>query len=162
MFLVCSHRARLAGLLAAALAIAAGRSAVASETLPGPYPATVERVVDGDTLAVRVTIWLGQELSVLVRIRGIDAPEMRGRCRRERELAREAADHLTALTGGGPVRLTNIAGGKYHGRVVADVAGAGSSDLARAMLAPGLARRYDGGSRSGWCDKDETAATAAR
>jgi endonuclease YncB( thermonuclease family) len=46
--------------------------APAAERLSGPYSAAVERVVDGDTLAVRVRVWLGHELAVLVRVRGID------------------------------------------------------------------------------------------
>jgi micrococcal nuclease len=156
-------RSRSAGPLSLALALAPAPAAWPAETLSGPYRAEVERVVDGDTLAVRVAVWLGQELRVLVRIRGIDAPEMRARCPRERELAREAAEHLTGLVGGGPVDLTNIAGGKYYGRVVADASSAGSGDLAAAMVAPGLARRYEGGARAGWCDgEEETASTAGR
>ena len=134
----------------------------AAETLAGPYRAEVERVVDGDTLAVRVAVWLGQELAVLVRIRGIDAPERRARCPRERELAEAAAAHMAALVGDEPVALTEIAGGKFHGRVVADVAGADSGDLAGAQLAAGLARPYDGGRRESWCEAGEAAATAAR
>ena len=63
----------------------------AAERLAGPYPAEVERIVDGDTLAVRVAIWLEQDLNVLVRIRGIDAPELRGRCDDETDRGREAA-----------------------------------------------------------------------
>ena len=42
--------------------------------LEGPVPAFVERVVDGDTLVVRARIWLGQELRIMVRVAGIDAP----------------------------------------------------------------------------------------
>jgi micrococcal nuclease len=163
MFLVCSCRAVLAALAAiGAAALVAADSDVAAETLPGPYRAEVERVVDGDTLAVRVAVWLGLEVSVRIRIRGIDAPELRARCPQEREMAEAAAAHLAALVGEGPVALTNIAGGKFYGRVIADVASAEARDLAEAMLAPGLARPYDGGRREGWCDGEAPAATAAR
>ena len=51
-----------------------------AETLTGPVAAIVERVVDGDTLAVRARVWLGQDIHVLVRIRGIDAPELKANC----------------------------------------------------------------------------------
>lgn len=157
----------LAGFRATSLAIVAHAAlapiaAASAETLAGPYRAEVERVVDGDTLAVRVAVWLGLEVSVRVRIRGIDAPELRARCPQERELAEAAAAHLAALVGEGPVALTNIAGGKFYGRVIADVASAAARDLAEAMLAPGLARPYDGGRRDGWCDGEAPAATAAR
>jgi micrococcal nuclease len=158
MFLV---RSRSAAFVCAAL-VAAAPAAHAAETLPGPYRATVERVVDGDTLAVRVAVWLGLEVRVSVRIRGIDAPELRARCPAERALAEAAAEHLAALVGGGPVKLTNIAGGKYHGRVIADVATAKVGDFAAAQLAAGLARTYEGGRREGWCEEAGRAATAAR
>jgi micrococcal nuclease len=107
-------------------------------------------------------VWLGLEVRVSVRLRGIDAPELRARCPEERELAEAAAAHLAALVGDGPVALTNVAGGKFYGRVIADVASDDERDLAEAMLAPGLARPYDGGRRQGWCDGDAPAATAAR
>ena len=59
---------------AALLPLSGSMPSHAGQTLAGPYTATVERVIDGDTLAVRVSMWIGQELRVLVRIRGVDAP----------------------------------------------------------------------------------------
>jgi len=50
------------------------------------------------------------------------------------------------------VRLTNIANGKYAGRVLADVETDDGTDVAAYMLATGLARPYDGSARAGWCD----------
>src|SRR5687767_1843559 len=47
---------------ASAFALASVERSTAAEILPGPYAGAVERVVDGDTLAVRVNVWLGQEL----------------------------------------------------------------------------------------------------
>jgi endonuclease YncB( thermonuclease family) len=140
--------------LTAALWAAACMPAAIAGTLPlpGPYAADVERVVDGDTLGVRVTIWLGQELNVLVRIRGIDAPEMRGRCNSEKERARDAAAALQGLVSGGTVVLTGIEGDKFFGRVVADVATSAGVDIATALIAGGHARAYDGGARGSWCD----------
>jgi endonuclease YncB( thermonuclease family) len=60
--------------------------------LPGPIPAEVLEVVDGDTLTVRALIWLGQVVETNVRVDGIDTPEIRARCDRERKLAAEAAN----------------------------------------------------------------------
>ncbi len=125
--------------------------AIAGQTLAGPYAARVERVVDGDTLAVRVPVWIGQELSVLVRIRGIDAPEGSGRCAAERRLAKRAGAYLAAMVAGGPVRLTRISGGKYFGRVIADVTTAEGNDVARQLLSRKLVRPYRGKTRTGWC-----------
>ena len=132
-------------------AICATGVAAAVERLAGPYPAEVERVVDGDTLAVRVPIWLQQDLNVLVRIRGIDAPELRGRCDDEKVRAREATVALEELVSGGQVALTAIEGDKYFGRVIADVATSAGEDVGPALIAGGYVRAYDGGKRGSWC-----------
>ncbi len=124
----------------------------ASQTLAGPYVAAVERVVDGDTIRARVMIWLGQDLSILVRIRGIDAPELRGRCEGEKASARDAAAALERLVSQGTIVLTQIEGGKYFGRVVADVATSQGLDVAATLVAGGYARAYGGGARGDWCE----------
>jgi endonuclease YncB( thermonuclease family) len=138
---------------AAALLFASAGEVEAAELLPGPYEAAVERVVDGDTLAVRVTVWLGQELSVLVRVRGVDAPELRSRCADERMRAVNAAAALSQVVGERPVMLRRVEGDKYFGRVVADVSTSAGRDLGDALLAGGFARAYAGGARRPWCEK---------
>lgn len=143
-------KAWLVGLAAAALTAVA---APAGEVLPGPVPARVVRVVDGDTVIVRARIWLGQEVEIRVRLRGIDAPEANGRCARERELARRAANFVRRRIDGGAVRLTHIEYGKYAGRVVARLLTQDGEDIAAALLAAGLARTYDGRRRASWCDR---------
>lgn len=153
-----------------ALLLGSGWGALAAEVLSGPYPGKVERVVDGDTLAVRVTVWLQQDLSVLVRVRGIDAPEMRGKCAAEKLRARQAAAALGKLVAGGTVVLTKIEGDKYFGRVLADVVTPEGQDIGDALLAGGVARHYDGDARQGWCaigagdpaDPEELAQAEAR
>jgi endonuclease YncB( thermonuclease family) len=115
--------------IAPALLVGQTMAACAAETLSGPFAAAVEEVVDGDTLRARVSIWLGQELRVLVRIRGIDAPEMRGRCDREKERARDATAALRRLVAPGAVVLTQVEGDKYFGRVLADVATPDAADV---------------------------------
>lgn len=130
-----------------------------AQSLPGPVPADVEEVVDGDTLKVRARVWIGQEILVAVRLRGIDAPEMRARCDTEREMAEAARDGLSRLIGGEAVILTSVDGGKYFGRVVADIATAQGQDAASELLRKGLVRPYAGGRREGWC---AGAATASR
>ena len=135
----------------------AGLSSQAGERLAGPMPAQVTAVVDGDTLEVRARIWLGQEIATRVRLAGIDAPEARSECPRERELAAAAwaflADRLVPAERGGPahVRLHDIENGKYAGRVLARVETPSGQDLAEALLAAGLVRAYDGGTHAPWC-----------
>ena len=50
-------------------------TAQARETV-GPYHAELIRVVDGDTVKVRVKTWIDHEVIASVRIKGIDAPEL--------------------------------------------------------------------------------------
>ncbi len=137
-----------AGFVTAALFAAA---AVAGEVLPGPVPARLVRVVDGDTVIVRARIWLGQEVEISVRLDGIDAPELQSRCSRERELAKRAGDFVRARLGGGAVQLSAIQYGKYAGRVVARLATEDGEDISRALLAAGLAKSYEGVRRKSWC-----------
>lgn len=127
-------------------------AAVARDPFEGPVLAVVDRVIDGDTIAVSARIWIDQSLNVLVRVRGIDAPEMRGRCDAERELARRATAYVRAALVSGQVKLTNISGGKYYGRILADVTTVEGKSLATALLAEGLARPYRGRKRGSWCE----------
>jgi endonuclease YncB( thermonuclease family) len=122
------------------------------ETLPGPIPAEVLRVVDGDTLEVEAHIWLGQGVQVSVRLRGVDAPEFKGRCEAERVAALKARARLSELTSGGDVRLADIGYDKFGGRVLARVIDATGRDLGQQLIADGVARAYDGRARRTWCD----------
>ena len=140
-----------AALVAVVVCLASALPARA-ETLPGPVAADVIRVVDGDTLALRARIWIGIDIVVSARIRGIDAPELRGRCEAEKAAAEAARAHLEALVGASGVRLLRIENDKYAGRVVADVVTDDGTALGPAMLAAGLARPYDGSTRAPWCD----------
>ncbi|MEQ9174413.1 MAG: thermonuclease family protein [Alphaproteobacteria bacterium] len=132
-----------------------------STTLPdsvaGPVAAEVVRVVDGDTVAVRARVWVGLTADSLVRLDGVDTPELRGKCDQERALAEQARDFLTALIGDGQVLLHGVASGKFAGRVVARMETA-NGDAGTALMAAGLARAYDGGARGGWCDSLVSAA----
>lgn len=120
------------------------------EALPGPYRATVVRVIDGDTIEADVAVWVGLTQRVAVRVDGVDAPELRAQCPEERRLAERARAMVEGLTAGGTVTLTEVRRGKYAGRVVARVTVDGRS-LDEALIAAGLGRPYDGGKREGWC-----------
>ena len=137
--------------VATCVALLASDGAGASEVLRGPYRGEVVRVVDGDTVAVRVSVWLQEEVSVLVRLRGVDAPELHGRCSDETARAVAAREALRRALGDGRVVLSRIEGDKYYGRVLADVATLAGSDAARQLLAGGFARPYAGGKRQPWC-----------
>jgi len=125
--------------------------AAAAGIVAGPVEVEVVRVIDGDTFVAAARIWPGHVVTVSVRVRGIDAPEMRSRCKAEKAAARRARAALARLLGDGPARISNIGGGKYHGRVLADVETAQGRDVAPAMLHLGLARAYDGKRRQPMC-----------
>jgi endonuclease YncB( thermonuclease family) len=91
------------------------------------------------------------EVTTRVRLRNIDAPEMSARCDAERVKAVAARDALAKILGEGAVGVSRIGQDKYGGRVDADVSTSRTPDVSAAMLDRGLARRYSGGRREGWC-----------
>lgn len=125
-----------------------------AETLPGPIPADVVRVIDGDTVKVRAHIWVNQSVEVSVRLAGVDTPEIgRPACRAERIKADAARDAVAALVGD-ELFLTNVKLGKYAGRVVANIGTIDGTDLGEYLLATGQAVRD--GERDPWCDAPST------
>ena len=86
------------------------------------HPVDVIRTIDGDTFEARVHLWPGLDLTTRVRLRGIDAPELKASCPQELQMAEAASDALRGLLGEGEVTIFNIGPDKYNGRVVADVA----------------------------------------
>lgn len=129
-----------------------GYEATAREQVAGPVPAEVLDVIDGDTLAVRARVWIGQTIETRVRINDLDTPEIRGKCSREKEMAVRARSLIKRLIGTAPVVLRDIENDKYGGRVLARVESADGVDLARALIEAGLGRNYSGGSRQPWCE----------
>lgn len=113
-------------------------------------PVDVVRTIDGDTFLARVRQHNGRDLVVRVRLRGIDAPEMKASCQEELDKAEAAARALRDLLGQGGVTITNLGPDKY-GRVLADVATSRTDNVSAALLAGGYARSYNGGHRDGWC-----------
>ena len=118
----------------------------------GRYAAEIVRVIDGDTFEARVQVWPNMALTTRVRLRGIDAPELKARCADERVRADAALEGLRALLAEADVTVAAIGPDKYFGRVVADVATRNTPSVSAALLEKGLARRYSGGHRDGWCD----------
>ena len=153
------HARAAARALVVALAFALGLAAAAAkagDAIPGPVPAEVVKVVDGDTLKVKARIWLGQVVETDVRIARIDAPEsLRPRCERERALGEEARARLAQLVAGGDVTLRDVQNDKYGGRVRAEVETVWGENVADLMLTSGLARTYGGEERHGWCGESQ-------
>jgi endonuclease YncB( thermonuclease family) len=113
--------------------------------------ADVIRTIDGDTFEARVHLAPGRDVTTRVRLRGIDAPELKAACPEELRLAEAATDALRSLLRQGGVAIYNIGPDKYQGRVVADVATKSTSNASAALLSAGHVRAYNGGHRTGWC-----------
>jgi len=115
------------------------------------YAVDAVRTIDGDTFEARVHLPPDLNLTTRVRLRGIDAPELKASCQQELQMAESATNALRALLGEGGVRIFNIGPDKYAGRVVADAATRRTGNVSVAMLAAGYVRSYGGGHSLGWC-----------
>jgi micrococcal nuclease len=144
-------RFRLAGLLLVPALLAYAWPALAGAPVSGPVAARLVEITDGDSFKAVAAVWPGMEINVTVRLRGLDAPELRGKCFRERRLAKRARHRLAQLLDAGEIRLVNVSGGKYYGRVLADVVLADGRDISAMMLESGFAVPYAGGKRRRWC-----------
>jgi micrococcal nuclease len=125
----------------------------AEPNLPDSYPATVISVLDGDTVKVKVQIWVGLYQEVKVRVRGIDTPEIHSKnCPSEKQLGLKAKTLVqTLLPEGSTISLSHVGPDKYHGRVVATLRTTSGEDLEQRLRKEGLAVPYDGGKKKNWC-----------
>lgn len=89
---------------------------------------------------------------IAVRLLGIDTPEIKGQCEREKQLARQARDLARSiLSNAKEVHLVQASrGDKYFrllGRLVAD-----GRDVGDGLVAANLAVPYDGNTKTAkWC-----------
>lgn len=111
----------------------------------------VTSIYDADTFRVNISNWpeiIGKR--VPVRVLGVDAPEIRGKCEAEKIAARKAKQFtVAALRNASKIELRNIQRGKYF-RILADVYMDGRN-LATELINSGHGRPYKGGKREGWC-----------
>lgn len=112
----------------------------------------VNSVYDGDTF--RADLKSGHPIisnNIRIRLSGIDTPEIKGKCWREKQLAIKARDHLNKiLKSGRKIVLKNVRRGKYF-RLVADVIVDGK-DINKVMISEGLAYSYYKGRKNSWCE----------
>ena len=108
-------------------------------------------VYDGDTVKVNIPNWPSEIMPISVRVRGIDTPEIRGKCEKEKAQAKQARDFLQAmLENAKTIHLKAVEKGKYF-RLIADVY-ADEKNVAELLILNGMARKYDGGKRLPWCE----------
>ncbi len=146
------HRFLIVIILALAfLWTSASDASLRQDVIKGPVQGHVIQITDGDTFTVRLRIWIGQDMETHVRLAGIDAPEIHGKCEKERKLAKAAHSELERLLQKGEVVLTDIRLEKYAGRVLASAATPDGIRISEHLIGKGLARPYNGGKRDGWC-----------
>jgi endonuclease YncB( thermonuclease family) len=144
-------RSRLAASALLLCSLATASPTLAADRMPGPLTGVVTQVFDGDTIEVRIAVWLDQEIVTRVRIEGIDTPEKRGKCQREKDMAEQARQMTESLVAEPIVILRDIQHDKYGGRVRARVSTLDGQDLGQRLIEAGLARPYRGEVRQPWC-----------
>lgn len=120
------------------------------DTVEFTFPIKSGRVIkcyDADTITIASK--LPYDASPLyrlsVRLNGIDAPEIKGKCAEEKEVAKEARDFVSNLVLNKMIRLENVESEKY-GRILADVY-LGDVHLNELLLKERYAVKYDGGTK---------------
>jgi len=103
-------------------------------------PLRVNCVVDGDTA------WVDGEK---IRLSGIDAPEIEGRCSAERALAQRAKHRLSELLSSQPFSVARSGADRY-GRTLATLYLRDGGDVRVVMVRENLARPWTG-RRMPWC-----------
>lgn len=117
-------------------------------------PVMVTRIVDGDTFKATVLLADGIEvMSVSVRLRNVDTPELHGQCDSEIARAEQAKQRLSELIPvGSVIEISNVKNDKYPGRIDANVFDENNRDVGLILIKEGLGRSYSGGKRQSWCD----------
>ena len=108
---------------------------------------------DGDTIRFNLPGYppiAGKDIRV--RVNGIDTPEIKGKCKKEKYEAQQARDMVTdILKGAEKITLKNMKRGKYF-RIAADVIVDGEN-IADVLIEAGMAIKYNGGKKTyKWCD----------
>jgi endonuclease YncB( thermonuclease family) len=117
-------------------------------------PARVGHILDGDTFSASVNLDADTTVSVRVRLRNVDTPEMNGECEYERSRAIAARDRLAEIIPvGSMVELSNAKDDKYLGRIDANVADSRGRDVGEILIREKYGRKYNGGKRKPWCRK---------
>lgn len=117
-------------------------------------PVNVKYIIDGDTFVGDVLLADGiQVISVSIRIRNVDTPEIHGNCESEIRRAEYAKQRLSELLPvGSTVEIDNIKNDKYAGRIDANVYDFAHRDIGRVLVNEKVGRAYSGGKRQSWCE----------
>tara|TARA_Y100000114_G_scaffold155992_1_gene181648 strand:+ start:442 stop:837 length:396 start_codon:yes stop_codon:yes gene_type:complete len=119
------------------------------------YRATLDRVVDGDTLDADLQLGFSVVLhKQRIRLAGIDTPESRTRNLEEKALGLKAKDRLVELCTG-TFKVKSLGKGKY-GRILGIPYTADGEDICQKLIQEGHAVEYWGGTKKAKVRKDGT------
>jgi len=108
-------------------------------------------VYDGDTIRVNIDSFpdiIGK--NIRIRLKGIDTPEIKGKCQKEIDLAIMARDYLkTTINKSNQIELRNIKRGKYF-RIVGDLY-LDNTNISELMIKRKLGYKYLGGRKRNFC-----------
>ncbi len=112
---------------------------------------SIVAVYDGDTFRVNIANWpaiIGTNTSI--RVKGVDTPEIRTHCQKEKTLAYQAKEFTqNTLLNANRIELRHIERGKYF-RILAEVYVDGEN-LAELLINQDLGVSYEGKKRQDWC-----------
>ena len=109
-------------------------------------PVYVVKVYDGDTITIIYENESDKKVyKASVRFRDIDAPEMRTKNKKEKEIALRAKDEVVKLIYNKYINLENIAYDKY-GRILADIY-VKNINISEYLIKKRLGVKYDGGKK---------------
>ena len=117
-------------------------------------PVRVTYIVDGDTFVGDILLADKTEvMSVKVRLRNVDTPELHGDCESEIKRAEYAKQRLGELIPvGSTVEIKNVKNDKYAGRIDANVYDSANRDVGQVLIKEKVGRAYNGGKRKSWCE----------
>jgi micrococcal nuclease len=122
---------------------------------PFIYNATLERIVDGDTIDVTLDLGFNVKLhNQRCRLAGIDTPESRTTNLEEKALGLKAKERLKELCIGS-FKIQSLGTGKY-GRILAIPYTEDNQDVCQMLVSEGHAVEYWGGTKTGKIKDDGT------
>lgn len=117
------------------------------KAVPFVYNFKVERVIDGDTIVVKIDLGFSIWVKKTLRLNGVDTPEIRTSDPTEKQAGQKAKEFVeTFLKKPGNLLKTGKKAGKF-GRYLADFFNSENESLSDLLIANNLAVKYTGGSR---------------
>ena len=116
------------------------------------YKAFVDRVVDGDTIDLTISLGFDIYIKERVRLFGVDTPETRTRNKSEKIAGLKAKAFVKDWIEGQEIEVTTEEKGKF-GRYLAVIiieVGGKKHNVNKTLVSNGLAKAYWGGKKVGW------------